>query len=130
MEVELFALCDYAVNNGGKLTIVGTFDTLTAPKFPWRAYFGVAVKLNMEGEPLVKQSFDMYIYREGDKENRIFEARTPLEPKDAEKMVLAGNIKGLIFGEPARYHYVLAVDDNLLGDYEFNVVLKYEDGKQ
>ena len=130
MEVELFALCDYAVNNGGKLTIVGTFDTLTAPKFPWRAYFGVAVKLDMEGEPLVGRSFNMYIYREGDKENRIFEARTPLEPKDAEKMVLAGNIKGLIFGEPARYHYVLAVGDNLFGGYEIFVGLKDEKVKQ
>jgi hypothetical protein len=34
MKVELFTLCDYAQENGGKLTIVGTFDTIVARDFP------------------------------------------------------------------------------------------------
>jgi hypothetical protein len=34
MKTELFTLCDFAQENGGKLTIVGTFDTIIAREFP------------------------------------------------------------------------------------------------
>jgi len=34
MKIELFTLCDFAQENGGKLTIVGTFDTIVAREFP------------------------------------------------------------------------------------------------
>jgi hypothetical protein len=34
MKIELFTFCDFAQENGGKLTIVGTFDTIIAQNFP------------------------------------------------------------------------------------------------
>ena len=34
MKLELFTFCDFAQENGGKLTIVGTFDTIIARSFP------------------------------------------------------------------------------------------------
>ncbi len=34
MDVEIFALCDRAVDYNGKLCILGTFDTLSGPGFP------------------------------------------------------------------------------------------------
>ena len=34
MRVEIFTLCDFAQESGGKLTIVGTFDTIIARNFP------------------------------------------------------------------------------------------------
>jgi hypothetical protein len=34
MKIELFTFCDFAQENGGKLTIVGTFDTIIARNFP------------------------------------------------------------------------------------------------
>ncbi|HOJ99307.1 MAG TPA: hypothetical protein PLW34_07080 [Termitinemataceae bacterium] len=34
MKLELFTLCDFAQENNGKLTIVGTFDTIAARAFP------------------------------------------------------------------------------------------------
>lgn len=34
MELEIFTLADYAVDNGGKLTIVGTFDTIFTQTTP------------------------------------------------------------------------------------------------
>ncbi len=34
MKIELFTLCDFAQENGGKLTIVGTFDTIIGREFP------------------------------------------------------------------------------------------------
>jgi hypothetical protein len=34
MKIELFTFCDFAQENGGKLTIVGTFDTIISRSFP------------------------------------------------------------------------------------------------
>jgi hypothetical protein len=34
MKIELFTFCDFAQENGGKLTIVGTFDTIVSRNFP------------------------------------------------------------------------------------------------
>lgn len=34
MKTELFTFCDFAQETGGKLTIVGTFDTIISRSFP------------------------------------------------------------------------------------------------
>lgn len=34
MKTELFTLCDFAQEQGGKLTMVGTFDTIISRHFP------------------------------------------------------------------------------------------------
>ena len=34
MKVELFSFCDFAQENSGKLTVVGTFDTIISRNFP------------------------------------------------------------------------------------------------
>jgi len=34
MKVEIFSFCDFAQENGGKLTVVGTFDTIISRNFP------------------------------------------------------------------------------------------------
>ena len=34
METEIFTLCDFAQDAGGKLTIVGTFDQISSANFP------------------------------------------------------------------------------------------------
>ena len=34
MKVEIFTFCDFAQENAGKLTIVGTFDTIISRNFP------------------------------------------------------------------------------------------------
>lgn len=34
MKIELFTFCDFAQENSGKLTIVGTFDTIISRNYP------------------------------------------------------------------------------------------------
>jgi hypothetical protein len=34
MKAEIFTFCDFAQESGGKLTVVGTFDTIIARNFP------------------------------------------------------------------------------------------------
>jgi hypothetical protein len=49
MKVELFALCDFAADYGGKLTVVGIFDSIFARQIPAvHPHCCVAVKLRFE----------------------------------------------------------------------------------
>lgn len=49
MKVELFAIADYAANQGGKLTIVGVFDTLVGSQMPIvHPSCSIAIKLRFE----------------------------------------------------------------------------------
>jgi hypothetical protein len=34
MEIDIFAVCDFAQDVAGKLTVVGTFDTIFVPELP------------------------------------------------------------------------------------------------
>jgi hypothetical protein len=34
MKIELFLLCDAAIDSGGKISILGIYDTITAPQAP------------------------------------------------------------------------------------------------
>lgn len=45
MEIEIFTLCDYATDNGGKLTVVGTFDNVTTQSLPIIQQLGIAIRL-------------------------------------------------------------------------------------
>ena len=48
MEVEIFTLADYATNPGnGKLTIVGTFDTITTDEVPTYQHCHLVLKVRI-----------------------------------------------------------------------------------
>ena len=49
MKVELFALCDFAADYGGKLSVVGVFDTIYTRQMPAvHPHCCLAVKLRFE----------------------------------------------------------------------------------
>ena len=50
MDIEIFTLCDYAQDYGGKLLVVGTFDTIFSPVFP-AAHGQCAIALRLRFEP-------------------------------------------------------------------------------
>jgi hypothetical protein len=53
VEIEIFTVCDFAQDNGGKLTIVGTFDRITPPAYPYvHPAFGIACRLRFSQNEL------------------------------------------------------------------------------
>ena len=49
MKIELFTFCDFAQENSGKLTIVGTFDTIVARNFPCvHPHLSVVIRLRFD----------------------------------------------------------------------------------
>lgn len=47
MKISIFTLCDYAQNNLGKLSIIGTFNKISSNKFPfiYQASFCIVAKI-------------------------------------------------------------------------------------
>jgi hypothetical protein len=58
MKIELFTFCDFAQENGGKLTIVGTFDTIISRNFPCvHPQLSVVIRLRFDIWEFAKHSF-------------------------------------------------------------------------
>jgi hypothetical protein len=58
MKVELFTFCDFAQENGGKLTVVGTFDTIISRNFPCvHPQLSVVVRLRFDLWEFTNHSF-------------------------------------------------------------------------
>ena len=63
MKAEILALCDFAVDYAGKLTIVGVFDELNAPEAPaMHRAWSIAIRLRFEkseeGQKALRVSID------------------------------------------------------------------------
>jgi hypothetical protein len=62
MDIELFTICDYAQDMGGKLVIVGTFDTIFAPNLPIQvATCHVAARIRFRASDAGKIPFEARI---------------------------------------------------------------------
>ncbi|MDR0583936.1 MAG: hypothetical protein LBG57_06260 [Treponema sp.] len=58
MKIELFTFCDFAQENGGKLTIVGTFDTIISRNFPCvHPQLSVVIRLRFDIWEFSRHSF-------------------------------------------------------------------------
>ena len=58
MKIELFTFCDFAQENGGKLTIVGTFDTIISRNFPCvHPQLSVVIRIRFDIWEFKKHSF-------------------------------------------------------------------------
>lgn len=123
MTTELFALGEYVSNHNGRLSIIDTFDAIQAEHFPWRAYFGIAVKISVAPDDTSREMLYMRIVSDNGK-TVLFETSTKLtQPADKKggKLVIASNVKGLIFPEPGLYHFCIMADAERITDYVFEV---------
>ncbi len=114
MKIELFTLCDFAQENGGKLTVVGTFDTIVAREFPC-----VHPLLSV----VIRMRFDLWEFgtHEFRVESRDLDGNT-ISPPVSGKLEVRGvgnatavshilyNIAGLRFPGPGVTSFVLIID--------------------
>lgn len=121
MKVTLFTLCNYASNNNGQLTIVDTLNGLSAIKFPWRAYFAIAVNIIFEGDIQGDKDFEMEIVKFGDNK-KLFSAVQKVNFKnDIKNLAVAANIKGLVFNSAGTYVFRIYIDNEIIEQYPFEV---------
>lgn len=125
MKPEIMTLCEYASENNGRLTIIDAFDTITATKFPWRAYFSIASRIDLSGCEIDCKNISMKIVSANDPSNVIFEAESPFErPKDFGKLNMVAGFKGLIFPESGDFLFKIKLDNADIAECPFRVINK------
>jgi hypothetical protein len=123
MKPEIVALCEYASDHNGHLTIVDAFDAIKAEKFPWRAYFSVAAKIDMSGAKTEYQTVRLSIVcPENEGEEAIFETSSHLPHiNDKGKINLVASFKGLIFKQAGIYRFQIYFDNDMVVNHSFKV---------
>ena len=99
MKIELFTFCDFAQENGGKLTIVGTFDTIISRNFPCvHPQLSVVIRVRFDLWEFKKHSFRI--------ESRDLDGNTTIE-------AISGNVDVLGVGNASAVSHLVFSISNL-----------------
>lgn len=117
MQLKLFSICEGAFNNGGRLTIVNTYDVIHSKTFPLVKAIGVAITISFDQEDEGKHCIEMHIENISTNKEVAKMVSDVAVPRDKEGGFLnfASNVSGLNFKDPAKYAFNLFVDGKLLG---------------
>jgi hypothetical protein len=118
MKTEIFTFCDFAQENGGKLTIVGTFDTIIARNFPCvHPQLSVVIRLRFDLWEFSNHSFRIET-RDLDGEMNMEAIGGNIEVKGAGNATavshLVFTISNLRFKNIGLVNFVLYIDDKEL----------------
>jgi len=115
MKVELFSFCDFAQENSGKLTVVGTFDTIISRNFPCvHPQLSVVIRLRFDLWEFSNHSFRI--------ESHDLDGNINLEPINGNVDVQGGGnatavshlvftITNLHFQKNGILNFILFIDD-------------------
>ena len=118
MKIELFTFCDFAQENSGKLTIVGTFDTIISRTFPCiHPQLSVVIRLRFDLWEFANHEFRIESH-DLNGETVIKPIKGNLEVKGAGNATavshLVFTISNLHFKDPGVINIVLYIDDKEL----------------
>ena len=126
MKIEVFALCDFAADYGGKFSVVGVFDTFFAQQLPARHPFCcIAVRMRFErieeGPKRAKLSIC-----DQDGKSLIPPIEIPIQVTmppghDSNTIQVVGNLGGVTLEQFGEYSVDLAVDGRHEGRLPFFV---------
>ncbi|MEI8012079.1 MAG: hypothetical protein WCI27_06320 [Candidatus Omnitrophota bacterium] len=115
MQVEVFAICDAATSENGKLNILGAFDTIWVRQFPAvYPHCAVAVKMRFDA---IENGAHAVVTRIIDQDGKnvlppatgSFNVNMPENQRSASTDIVL-NIQGLNLAKPGEYALELAVD--------------------
>ncbi len=116
MKIEVFALCDAATDNHGKLNILGTFDQIFAVKMPIKhPSCAIALRLRFDKmEEGIHQIKLQLVNPDGEPVLKSMEGNvTPRMAEDVDSVAvnLILNLQNIMFDEYADYQINLSIDD-------------------
>lgn len=116
MEIEIFTICDFAQDNNGKLTVVGTFDGINSKQFPFtQANFSVACRLRFaEKETGTHEIRLRFIDIDGKELLQPIQGQMNIpKPTNGQYSTvnLVFNLSQLKFEKAGRYSFELYIDD-------------------
>jgi len=115
MKIELFTFCDFAQENSGKLTVVGTFDTIISRNFPCiHPQLSVVIRLRFDLWEFSNHGFRI--------ETRDLNGDTVIKPIEGNLEVkgvgnatavshLVFTISNVQFKSPGVINFILYIDD-------------------
>ncbi len=115
MKIELFTLCDFAQENNGKLTIVGTFDTIISRNFPCvHPQLSVVIRIRFDLFEFGSHTFRI--------ETRDLDSKTVMDPICGQLVVKGGgnatavshieySIANIQFKSGGVIHFILYIDE-------------------
>ena len=117
MEIEIFTLCDFAQDNSGKLTVVGTFDGINSKQFPFvQANFSVACRLRFSEKEIGEHHMRLrFIDVDGKEVIQPIEGNMNIvKPQNGQYSAinLVFNFNQMKFEKAARYSFELYLDDD------------------
>ncbi|MCL1928010.1 MAG: hypothetical protein FWG07_04360 [Treponema sp.] len=115
MKTELFTFCDFAQESGGKLTVVGTFDTIISRNFPCiHPQLSVVIRIRFDLWEFSSHSFRIEA-RDLDGELNIEPVTGTVDVKGAGNATavshLVFTISNLHFNSGGVVNFVLYIDD-------------------
>lgn len=116
MDVEIFTLCDFARNYGGKLTLIGPFDVIASLEAPFTHHSAsVAIRLRFTRSEQSVHPFKLNLIDE-DGNHVIPELSGRINPKIRQSFLsqavdLAFTIPNLSFPKFGRYSLTLTIDN-------------------
>jgi len=114
MNVELFTLCDAATVSGGKLNVLGSFDSIWARAFPCNhSMCAIACKVRFDASEEGKHVFDLS-FSDPDMRPVIDPIHSEFDIKVGDRLSLVHvwihHFVGFRFEQPGEYYFELRVD--------------------
>lgn len=127
METEIFTLCDFAQDSGGKLTIVGTFDQIGSQNFPvTHPACSLACRLRFSEKEAGPHDFKIRLVDAKGKEvipsiEGNINVGMPVNSQYA-AINLVGNLNQLKFEKEGRYSFELYLDGSWVTGLPLNLI--------
>ena len=127
METEIFTLCDFAQDAGGKLTIVGTFDQISSQAFPaTHPSCSLACRLRFSEKEKGTHDFKLRLIDSTGREvipaiEGNINVGIPTSHQYA-AINIVGNLNQLKFEKEGRYSFELYVDGNWVTGLPLNLI--------
>lgn len=128
MNIEIFSLCDYAADHGnGKLNVIGTFDTVNAPLFPFQLpHCAVAARLRIGNHESGNHNFEIkFMDAEAQPIQQSIKGQMAVmqhPTNDYSTINAAVIIGGLTFKKPGKYAVELHWDGEFQSGLTINVM--------
>ena len=127
METDIFTLCDFAQDVGGKLTIVGTFDTIFAADLPAvHPTLSIVARLRFSDSEAGQHSFEISFSDDSGNKNvlppfsRNIDVRIPSGEKWGNANIVVG-IGQFLLPSYGKYYINLSIDEKQVRSLSINV---------
>jgi hypothetical protein len=133
MDVQIASLCDSAQDYGGKLCLIGAFDTILVRQFPAQHPFcSIALRMIFRDTDEGKHILRVNLI-DDDGQSLPLKIEAPLEIRLPESQFFATvnlvfNVQGMLFKQPGQYSIDATLDGAMIARIPLQVLLMQAEG--